>query len=548
MAFTPINPAPVSNTFCGAPECSSDEDRDVMNDSLALRTNTVYAFIAQHLRLYQDDVCDQLANLTKRRRGKRIKTSTVAVSTEKVGANTAQPRRAQVSSSTKRSAVVNSISSVEARPQQPLRTRQQRSVNESLKSPTSDHVNRNSSPPLSNDRALPRLSESTGMLREVLVDITNHSMPGQPQCSIGKMHAVPSNDEEVYPDDWDCLPDDIIDDESRLSPIRSNKLDNISRSCKLHSVAVARRYHSNDLLETLAIPVESQTTRTRWHVNDDAECQFDNDWTLKDDEVLEDLTSALEVPDWHSSLAFNQPTAKEQRRQPAHISSLPDDDIDLFDSIHNADFDHQSPESTTVPPLSSPSSGPMRGTRVTLDASRPCGIQPPKILQAPLSSLVQDRSPIVGLSNSAVLAVCFRNADALAAGCPAARTPLREVVIELFCRVRKSTRAIIPAIADAACGLLEAHDRHIQHFELADLYDDDEAEVLGATFEGWYGVELFDTDARPFLEAGKAGEPPIMCRVLGRIARDGGAWVLNIVSIWATDWADVEWVRGIVCA
>ena len=140
-----------------------------------------------------------------------------------------------------------------------------------------------------------------------------------------------------------------------------------------------------------------------------------------------------------------------------------------------------------------------------------------------------NRSPILGLSSTPLLRTCFRIGEAFNAATQASRLS-QDAIIELYARVTSSSR-----------------EAGIQHFQFADLFRSHNPPFLIGSYEGWNGVELYETDSRPFL-VGVAGK---MARAVGRLGREvvGGRleWRMNVMSVWEVGWEDVEWVRGAVC-
>lgn len=137
-----------------------------------------------------------------------------------------------------------------------------------------------------------------------------------------------------------------------------------------------------------------------------------------------------------------------------------------------------------------------------------------------------DRSSLFGVSNINALRTCFRVGEALNAGCQAVRNN-RNLIIELYARITSSWREPKPS--------------RKQHFIINDLYHD-KPPFINGTFELWDQSKLWDQDSRPFIKAGADG---MICRLIGRMKRDGTQWKLEILSIWQADWEDVEHVAGI---
>lgn len=150
-------------------------------------------------------------------------------------------------------------------------------------------------------------------------------------------------------------------------------------------------------------------------------------------------------------------------------------------------------------------------------------------IRPPFAKPVRDRSTIHDLRSQTVLRPCFRIGEALNAGCTAARSDL-DAVIELYARVTSSTRE--PGSSK-------------QRFQFADLFTPDKPPFLNGVYALWRGVELWDRGSKVFLgEAGKGQ----MARVVGRIRKEEGEWLMNILCVWQVDWEEVGLAKGIVCS
>lgn len=148
------------------------------------------------------------------------------------------------------------------------------------------------------------------------------------------------------------------------------------------------------------------------------------------------------------------------------------------------------------------------------------------ILRPHFPDRVQERSPVLGLSGTNSLRVCFRIGEALNVGIQAVREH-QSVIIELYARVRWSFR----------------EPRSIkQHFILMDLFHD-RPPYLDCTYEGWKGVGLFEDDCARFLER---PDHPLICRCMGKLKRDNTSWRLTIANIWEASMDDVEHALAIV--
>lgn len=152
-------------------------------------------------------------------------------------------------------------------------------------------------------------------------------------------------------------------------------------------------------------------------------------------------------------------------------------------------------------------------------------------MRPPFPAPIQDRSPILGLTNRTVLRTSFRIGEALNAAAAASRSNT-DAVFELYARVLSSER--------------EASGGFKQSFQFGDIFTD-KPPYLNATYSLWKGVGLWDVDSRVFLGEGGRGK---MARVVGRIKRceSGKGCEIVVLSVWEVDWEDVGVAKGIVCS
>lgn len=144
---------------------------------------------------------------------------------------------------------------------------------------------------------------------------------------------------------------------------------------------------------------------------------------------------------------------------------------------------------------------------------------------------IRDRSPILGLTNRAVLRTCFRIGEALNAAAVASRANT-DAVIELYARIIHSER--------------ETDKGFKQFFQFGDLFTE-KPPYLSATYSLWKGVGLWDMDSKVLLGEEGRGK---MARALGRIKKreqEGGCEMV-VLSIWEVDWEDVGIAKGIICS
>jgi hypothetical protein len=139
---------------------------------------------------------------------------------------------------------------------------------------------------------------------------------------------------------------------------------------------------------------------------------------------------------------------------------------------------------------------------------------------------VRDRSPIIGVSASSNLRVCFRIGEAIKFGHAAINTN-QTVVFELYARVAFSERE--------AAGVK-------QHFEFWDIFHDKPPYVAGH-YDLWKGNDLWDYESGQFLEV---NDEKKFCRCICRPKKVDDKLTLMILNIWESSWDDVEYVKGIV--
>ena len=154
---------------------------------------------------------------------------------------------------------------------------------------------------------------------------------------------------------------------------------------------------------------------------------------------------------------------------------------------------------------------------------------PLPFVRQPFAKPVRDRPVIHALRSQSVLRTCFRIGEALNAACAALSSDM-DSVIELYARVSSSTRE---------------PETYKQQFRFADLFTADKPPFLIGVYMLWRGVDLWDRGSKVFLgEAGKGR----MARVVGRMRKEEGNWVMNILCIWQVDWEEVGLAKGIVCS
>ena len=254
-----------------------------------------------------------------------------------------------------------------------------------------------------------------------------------------------------------------------------------------------------------------------------SEIEDENFLSDEDEQVLIKLSAQdsqvqsldSQVLDPHSPLSrklqWNTPTYHKSSRSTSQLPKLPEDSPD---TPSPATLIRALPKSLRLQPLrSSPKDEHLPFARPAFPVA------------------VRDRSPIVGLSRTTHLRLCFRIGEALNAGCAGARHNL-DVIVELYARVNYSERD---------------SDGIKQHFQFADLFTSERPPFLNGSFSVWKGIELWDYDSKAFLGNRGIGK---IARIIGRIRRDEKtkSWKLVILSIWKATWDDVEYAKGIVCS
>lgn len=203
-----------------------------------------------------------------------------------------------------------------------------------------------------------------------------------------------------------------------------------------------------------------------------------------------------------------------------------DDDLDRellnLETSDSSKFD--GPLSSTPPsspgPASSPKILPLEKPMPQADMPHAISFdadgKPLPFIRAPFAKPVRDRPVIHALHSQPVLRTCFRIGEALNAGCAAVSSDT-DCIIELYARVSSSTRE---------------PGTYKQRFRFADLFTADKPPFLTGVYTLWRGVELWEHGSRVFLgEAGKGR----MARVVGRMRKEEGNWMMAILCVWEVD-------------
>lgn len=145
------------------------------------------------------------------------------------------------------------------------------------------------------------------------------------------------------------------------------------------------------------------------------------------------------------------------------------------------------------------------------------------IVRSAFPPIVNDRSPIIGLSSSAILRTCFRIGEAISQAHQASKSG-RNAVIELYARILDSERG---------------NDQ--QSFTFCDIFHARQPFVK-ATFQCkiWKPVQLFSYDSQRLLQPGR------ICRCIGKLDRLENEWVMRVMNVWEATWEDIKWVEGVI--
>ena len=299
---------------------------------------------------------------------------------------------------------------------------------------------------------------------------------------------------------------------------------------QMEEMCQSARYNSNSTPQNSIERTHSPSGEDEFDngLNDSDFLEADDDF---EDEGLDDsdLLGAIEdeygtVPDSEidsSGSWLQDDVAHTMAIQEHPVIQAPGVDTEAHTAI-NGQMPSHSPTQGLYKPFKSPLKPKMSGFNHPVDSNNVAEMRP--IVRPPFPAPTRDRSPIIGLSPSTCLRTCFRIGEAIKFGCGAVRNG-KDVIIELYARVLSSQREGVK-----------------QHFVFCDLFHDRNPHINGV-FEMWKGSELWDFDSSVFLDREK-----MICRCIGKMKRDGKGWKLQILSIWAASWEDVEYVRGIVCA
>ena len=308
---------------------------------------------------------------------------------------------------------------------------------------------------------------------------------------------------------------------------------------------------------TLCIDEQLENDQLHWPratSDPDGVAIYDEDPTLVTSDIINVSSSAQNSSQASCIITYVAGNAISDRTRTTEGSENCFDDNDLDDGLidltvdESKEFKFTSPVPPAKRPLSpklqwlSPKSyTPAKSSRIPMSNNDHPHLVPVDshgnalpFTRPPFPKPVQDRSPILGLTNRTVLRICFRIGEALNAAAVASRGNV-DAIIELYARVVSSSR--------------EASGGYKQYFQFGDLFTD-RPPYLSGTYSFWKGVGIWDNDSKRLVGEEGRGK---MVRVLGRIKKtepgqgQGPGVEMVVLSIWEVDWEDVGVAKGIVC-
>jgi hypothetical protein len=299
---------------------------------------------------------------------------------------------------------------------------------------------------------------------------------------------------------------------------------------------------------------------------------FDSFVELDDDDLLGIECDHIHDSEIHAldaaTAKFSTGTANEQLPTPQTSDGEPIPDDNMFDTLDDDDEWLQLPD---VAPefIDLTGSDPAQPTSCTALGSNSLGLSCPSDagektpISGPINDLIfaldqqsdnaealdpfarpdfpkaiQDRSPLLNITNSLVLRTCFRIGEAINVGAHYARqSPIFTsdgILIELYARVLSSHRLV-------------SHAGVRQNFVFADLWSEKAPRLVGE-WASWKGSRVFEEDARKLLTDVDDVEVPKMCRIVGKMKRENEEWKFLVLSAWECGWDDVQCARGLVCS
>ncbi|KAK3316066.1 hypothetical protein B0H66DRAFT_276212 [Apodospora peruviana] len=155
------------------------------------------------------------------------------------------------------------------------------------------------------------------------------------------------------------------------------------------------------------------------------------------------------------------------------------------------------------------------------------------ISRPPFPSVVRDKSPVTGLSNSSFFRTCFRVGHFISEGIQYFNTK-QETTFELYARVTYSSRN---------------RKERVQHFQFADLIKDQHPFPTG-TLTGWRTDSLLDRQSSVFLGAGNTPAKSKTCRLICKLTKDKKTdmgWNVVVLSLREVSWEEIYAMKRIIC-
>jgi hypothetical protein len=153
---------------------------------------------------------------------------------------------------------------------------------------------------------------------------------------------------------------------------------------------------------------------------------------------------------------------------------------------------------------------------------------------------VRGKSPIVGLSNSSPIKICFRIGELVNEVAKHLKSNQKQefgdgTVFELYARVTYSSRE---------------RTARVQHFQFMDLYREQRPYPTGMLI-GWRTASLLDRQSLAFLSKTSGGpQQKQMCRCICSISRDKKSemgWSLSVKNIREVEVGEIELMRHLIC-
>lgn len=420
-------------------------------------------------------------------------------------------------------------------------------------------TNRQASP---NDYIEP--SNEDNLKNDTSIIIRDFGVPPFTQTSPPRLQDRVSQGTMTVDDSLDLIPGDLIeaddigcgdacDDDF---PMDDDFLEDIMQSMALPAEAKlvgSDCWRQGSSGATLFSDEQLEKDRSRWPraVSDpDGVAIYDEDPTLVASDIIDDPSSTQRSSQASCILSHVADNANSDHTRTSKASETCFDDNELDDGLIDLTVDEitapVTPAKRSLSPklqwLSPKTFTPAKSSRtpvspnddprnhVPVDAYG----RPVPFARPPFPKAVQDRSPILGLTNRMVLRICFRIGEALNAAAVASRENV-DAIIELYARVVFSSR--------------EAGGGYKQNFQFGDLFTD-KPPYLSGTYTLWKGVEVWDNDSKRFVGEQGRGK---MARVLGRIKKtepgqgQGPGVEMVILSVWEVDWEDIGVAKGIAC-